>query len=318
MSAASTPQISVVVSGRDAAATIERAVRAMVGQAGAPLHEVIVVDNASRDETGRLAADAGASVVRLDDRAAGPGHARNAGVEEARADLIAFSDADCFPTPGWLAAVAHGFTAGDLISGPILPEPTVSRTHWDRTIAVRDPSPLYATANLAVRRRAFLAAGGFRDWHTDATEAPSHPYGEDTALAWRLIRDGSRPYFARDAVVHHAVFAEGVSRWIARHGEMEYLPELVRMIPELRREMLIGGVFASKRTLATSLALAGLAVAAVSRRPEPLAATLPALWLNARRTAAMGPGAGAIWASADLVSVWSLLRGSVRARTVVL
>ena len=50
----------------------------------------------------------------------------------------------------------------------------------------------------------------------------------------------------------------------------------------------------------------------------PAAAALPALWLNGRRTAAMGLNAGVIWAAADLYSVVSLVRGSVRARTPVL
>ena len=312
------PRISVVVSGRDAEETIERAVTAMLNQRDAPPHEVIVVDNASKDRTGALAERAGARVIRLDDRSAGPGKARNVGVDAARGELIAFTDADCFPSEGWLAALARGFDHADVVSGQILPDPTIERSHWDRTIGVSEYSPLFATANLGVRRDSFLASGGFRDWLTGDVEAPSHPYGEDTALAWRLIRNGAKPVFAPDALVHHAVFSEGALRWIERHGEMQHLPQLVRMIPELRDEMLVGGVFASLRTMATSVALAGVAAAAVSGRRLPLAATLPAIWLNARRTKAMGLRAGVIWAAADLYSVASLARGSVRARTLVL
>ena len=117
------PKISVVVSGRDAESTIERAVRAMLDQRGAPPHEVVVVDNASQDRTGALAEQAGARVIRLDDRAAGPGTARNAGVEAARGELVAFTDADCFPSEAWLAALARGFDRADIVSGPVLPDP---------------------------------------------------------------------------------------------------------------------------------------------------------------------------------------------------
>lgn len=313
------PEISVVISARDAGATIDRAVRAATDQVDAPDHEVVVVDNASRDRTGRIAAEGGARVLRLNDRAAGPGAARNHGVKAARGSFIAFTDADCFPTPGWLAGLAAAFqNCAGLISGPILPDPSVTeRSHWDRTIAVPGPSPLYATANLAVRRDEFLAVGGFQDWVVAGAEAPAHPYGEDTLMAWKLRRAGAEPRYASTAVVHHAVIAEGWRQWVARHGEMRYLPELVRQVPELREELLLGGVFASKRTFATSFVLAGTIGAGVLRSRWPLVALAPALWLNARRTMAMGARAGSVWALADFASSLALLRGSLHSGRLV-
>src|SRR5690349_14826073 len=113
------PVISVVISARDAEATITRAIGALMAQEGAPPYEVILVDNASHDATGELAAAAGATVVRLDERAGGPGRARNRGVDVARGELIAFTDSDCFPTSGWLAAVAAAFDGADVVAGPI-------------------------------------------------------------------------------------------------------------------------------------------------------------------------------------------------------
>jgi glycosyltransferase involved in cell wall biosynthesis len=318
--ALSTPAISVVVSARDAASTIERAVAAMVEQDGAVAHEVVVVDNASQDDTGALAAARGARVVRLDDRRGGPGQARNAGVAAARAPLIAFTDADCYPTTGWLAAMVAGFDDADVVAGPVLPDPTApDRTHWDRTVSFGAASPLYPTANLAVRRDLFEHAGGFADWvlHADGS-APSHPYGEDTVLAWTLIRGGARAAFAPEAVVHHAVFDETASRWVRRHLELRHLPELVRQIPELRGTMLEHGVFASKRTMAASLALGGVAAALATRSALPLAAAGPLAFLTVRRTRAMGPTAAAVWTAADVASSGALMAGSVRARALVL
>ncbi len=237
----------------------------MVAQEDAPPHEVVVVDNASNDETGALAAAQGARVVRLDDRRGGPGQARNAGVAAAQAPLIAFTDADCYPTPGWLAAIVAGFEDADIVAGPVHPDPdSETRTHWDRTVKFDAASPLYPTANLAVRRELFEHAGGFADWvlHADGS-APSHPYGEDTVMAWTLIRAGARATFVADGLIYHAVFDEPAGRWIKRHLELRHLPELVRQIPELRGAMLEQGVFASKRTMGASLALGGLATALV-------------------------------------------------------
>lgn len=292
----------------------------MVAQEGAPPHEVIVVDNASNDDTGALAATHGARVVRLDDRRGGPGQARNAGVAAAKAPLIAFTDADCYPTPGWLAAIVAGFEDADLVAGPVLPDPVVDqRTHWDRTVRFDAASPLYPTANLAVRRDLFEHAGGFADWvlHADGS-APSHPYGEDTVMAWTLIRAGARSTFAPAGIVHHAVFDEEAPRWIKRHLELRHLPELVRQIPELRGAMLEQGVFASKRTMIASVALGGVAVALATRRALPLAAAAPFAYLTARRAQAMGVPASVIWGAADVASSGALILGSVRTRTLVL
>jgi glycosyltransferase involved in cell wall biosynthesis len=314
------PQIAVVVSARDASATIGRAVAAMTAQVGAPPYEVIVVDNASQDDTGALAAAAGARVLRLDDRAGGPGAARNTAVASTEAEFIAFTDADCFPVPGWLAALAPHLPDAELVAGPVDPDPeALARTHWDRTVAFDRESPLYPTANLAVRRSAFLAAGGFRDWVLDRDgRAPGHPYGEDTVLAWNVLRDGGRATFAPDALVHHAVFPETPRRWIERHNEMRHLPSLVRQVPELRRTLLLGGVFASERTLAATGAMAAVAAATATRRAAPLALAAPFAYVTARRTRSMGLRAAAIWGIADLVSSASLVAGSARARSVVL
>ena len=41
----------------------------------------------------------------------GPGLARNRGVELARAPILAFTDADCLPEPGWAAAILARFAA---------------------------------------------------------------------------------------------------------------------------------------------------------------------------------------------------------------
>lgn len=320
MTGGADPLIAVVVSARDARATIGRAVTAMTSQVGAPPYEVIVVDNASQDDTGAIAEQAGARVLRLDDRAGGPGAARNHAVDATRAAFIAFTDADCFPVPGWLAALAPRLPDADLVAGPVSPDPeALARTHWDRTVAFDRESPLYPTANLAVRRSAFLAAGGFRDWVLDRDgRAPGHPYGEDTVLAWRVLRDGGRADFAPEALVHHAVFPETPRRWIERHNEMRHLPSLVRQVPELRRTLLLGGVFASERTLAATGLLAATAATGLTRRPAPLALAAPFAYLTARRTRSMGPRAAAIWGIADLVSSSSLIAGSVRARSVVL
>lgn len=97
------PSVSVVIPARDAAATIGAVVDAVLAQEP-PVDEVIVVDDASGDETSRIAREHGAKVVRLDaPRLAGG--ARNRGWDEASGDVVVFLDSDAVPAHGWSAGL---------------------------------------------------------------------------------------------------------------------------------------------------------------------------------------------------------------------
>lgn len=315
------PTITVVVPARDAADTIGRAVCSVLDQREAPPFELVVVDNASADGTGERAAAAGARVVRLNDRAGGPGRARNAGVAAARGSHVAFTDADCYPTPGWLAALwsaAAGPDGADLVAGPVAADRTAARGPWDRTLEYAAPHPLWVTANLLADRATLTAAGGFDDWVARADEAPRRPFGEDTVLAWRAIRGGARTAWAPGAVVEHAVFPRGARGWIDHHRDLRHMPGLVRQVPELRHELLRGRIVLNVATGTTTAALAGVLVAAATRRPAALAAAAP--WVARQGLAARSVGVriAAVRAAGELVGAASLAAGSVRHRTPVL
>ncbi|HSN68694.1 MAG TPA: glycosyltransferase family 2 protein [Thermoanaerobaculia bacterium] len=98
--------ISVIIPCRNGARTVGAAVASALGQSVPPL-EVLVVDDASEDATAEVAEGAGARVVRNAVRR-NAGGARNAGLEVAQGDLIAFLDADAVAAPDWLER-ASGF-----------------------------------------------------------------------------------------------------------------------------------------------------------------------------------------------------------------
>ena len=105
MSAALSPSVSVVVTARDAAATIADAVRTALAEPETA--EVIVVDDASRDSTAEAARAAAGGDGRLTlIRCAvnvGPAAARNRAFEAATGDFVAVLDADDFLLPGRFA-----------------------------------------------------------------------------------------------------------------------------------------------------------------------------------------------------------------------
>jgi len=89
------PSISVIVPAFQAERYLAATLESVLGQQGGHDVDVLVVDNASTDGTGEVAASFGDSVnvCRLDSNV-GPSGARNAAVERTSGELIMFIDAD--------------------------------------------------------------------------------------------------------------------------------------------------------------------------------------------------------------------------------
>lgn len=94
------PRVSVIVAARDAAATLAETLESVKEQTFADW-ELVVVDDGSRDSTAAIAEEAGARVLR-NERAQGPGSARNRAAAEARGELLAILDADDLFRPRYL------------------------------------------------------------------------------------------------------------------------------------------------------------------------------------------------------------------------
>lgn len=335
------PAVSVIVPARDAAPTLERCLRALAAQELDEAYEVLVIDDGSTDETTAIAARwaPGVRLIR-NGPARGPGAARNRGAAEAGAPVLAFTDADCFPAPSWLAQGVRAIRAGaDLVQGAVAPEPGVARTPFDRTVIVSAENGLYPTANVFVRRDVFAAVGGFRDWLGDHERARGRrrfaprdrrraravrtPIGEDTLFAWQIRRGGARTAFAPDALVHHAVvpgrlWDEILDRW---HWASD-MPAVAGLVPELRATCFHHRWFFSRKTARFDVAMAAVVVALLTRRRIALAAAWPyADWIltEARR---LGGGEGVRHGLgspvSDAATLAALLCGSVAWRTVLL
>ena len=183
--------------------------------------EVVVVDDGSAPPVPEEAcAPRGhAGAVRLLRQAnAGPAAARNRGAAAARGGLLAFTDDDCRPEPGWLAALlAASEGAPDALLGGRTTNGEAglfSAASQDLIGYLADEDGQYfASNNIACRREAFAALGGFADGFPLAG-------GEDRDLGLRWGHSGRPLLPVPDAVVshHHALTARGFWRQHANYG----------------------------------------------------------------------------------------------------
>jgi glycosyltransferase involved in cell wall biosynthesis len=186
---------SVVIATRDRAALLDGALASLRAQENAPAFELVVVDNGSTDATPEIARKHGAGYVFIAEP--NRGKARNAGIDRADGDVIAFVDDDIVTPPHFLAAhaKAHDAEAVPLaVSGPIVNVPDA--THRQEPTAANFSRAFFVTCNVSVPAAALRAVGGF-DESFDL-------YGwEDTELGARLRDHGVKRAFAWDAYLWH-------------------------------------------------------------------------------------------------------------------
>lgn len=113
------PSVSVVIPAYNEEAYLPLCLESIRKQDYAGEYEVIVVDNASTDDTAKVALRWGAKVVYKDKRR--PACARQRGAEAATGEIIAFIDADTQAPTCWLSVIVSRFVREletVVISGP--------------------------------------------------------------------------------------------------------------------------------------------------------------------------------------------------------
>ena len=107
--------LSFVVPAHDEAGSIAGVVAAIRVAAGVRPHEIVVVDDASVDGTGAIAAAAGGRVLRIERRHIAA--TRNAGARIAVGDVFVFVDADTLIGPEVVAGLERVLAAGAIGGG---------------------------------------------------------------------------------------------------------------------------------------------------------------------------------------------------------
>lgn len=199
---------------------LRAAVDSVTGQSSPVLETVVVIDHnqelldRARRELAAIAPDGTPRVLVIPNtRARGASGARNTGVALCRGSVIAFLDDDARATPGWLRGLLGHFADDGVagVGGRLDPLWAAPRPRWfpgefGWTVGMSyDGMPRQTTrvrnvwaSNMAVRRSAFEAAGGFRE---DFGKVGTVSRPEDTDLCLR-VNSGAWLYDPASAVGH--------------------------------------------------------------------------------------------------------------------
>lgn len=198
-------------------------------------HEVIVIDNGSTDDTARVAADAAPQFPTLRyvfEPRAGLSHARNAGIDAANGEILAYLDDDAVVTRGWVQAVTDAYDRWpDLagLAGRVMLRWRSSRPQWlvprletwfagfDKgdTPRLLEPEEYPFGANMSVRRDVATAVGGFA---VELGYVGRGLIGSEEREFYRRVRDkGGTLGYEPDALVYHQIGDARLSRrWLVR------------------------------------------------------------------------------------------------------
>ncbi|MBU1888286.1 MAG: glycosyltransferase [Candidatus Omnitrophica bacterium] len=198
------PFVSIVIPAFNAGLTLAETIEACLGQDYPKGRiEIVVVDDGSLDNTRQVAVRFPVKYIYQDRK--GPAAARNTGWRDSKGDAVCFTDADCVPYKDWVSKLAQYYDKDDV--GAVAGSYAVDSSRYllDKFVHFEiryrhSMMPVYinsfGTYNVLLKRAALEKLNGFDSEY-------SHASGEDSDLSYRLIRQGYRIYFEKDALVGH-------------------------------------------------------------------------------------------------------------------
>lgn len=279
------PSLTIAICTRDRAERLGRLLHSItqLPRSGFAEVTVLVVDNASSDQSTRQAVEAFAGFEYAFEPKGGLDFARNTALRTARGDLLAFLDDDVVVDRGWLDGLysawrdnpqAGGFT------GLVMPFrlDTPSRIYFEEhggfgrgftktvfgqerignTLHPLAAGNIGAGCNMAFRRELLVELGGFDD--ALDTGAPL-PGGGDLDIFYRVLRSGRPIAYSPDYAVYHEhrETMEQLRRqyWSWGLGFMAYLEKTVRTDPAAKAKLgrMLGWWFTDKAASLTKAAL---------------------------------------------------------------
>src|ERR1041385_8101321 len=237
------PDLSVVICTYNRPELLRLALTTLLRQSPANItYEVVVVDNNSTPETRagvEEIAQSDSRVRYVRETRQGNAYARNTGVAEARAPIVAFLDDDVTVRDHWIEIIPRTFkeTNADFIGGKVLPRweqpppswlgvanwaPIAALDYGDAPVPLTADNPLcLLTANIAFKKELFAQHGEF----SAAVQRTGDSIGslEDHEFLMRLMRAGVAGLYVPEMIVDAFVGSDRMTkayhrRWHTGHG----------------------------------------------------------------------------------------------------
>ncbi len=224
------PFVSVIIPTHNRSAQLESTVESLLAQRyPSDRFEIILVDNASTDDTPKVVARLVAlnpRVRRMKEPRRGAHFARNAGAMVSIGEILYFTDDDMIADPELLAKIVVPFSMDANIgaaTGRVLPkwetEPPVwvlthcrnqllSLSDLGESLIVTDRDPGVFSCHEAIRRDVFLKAGGFNP----DTNAGTFVGDNETGLNIKVRNLGYRFAYVGESVTHHVIPASRMTQ----------------------------------------------------------------------------------------------------------
>jgi glycosyltransferase involved in cell wall biosynthesis len=217
-------KISPIICTHNRAAYLPQAIRSLMEQSVArDDYEIIVIDNGSTDATREVTNSLMREAPNLryvHESNAGLSCARNRGIKEAAAPIVAFLDDDAIAANNWLAAILDAFAIAprpDCVGGPVEPWWEVPKPSWfpasllgchrldygPRPHWCNYPSEHPIGCNMAFIKKRVDQVGGFN--------VLLQKYNDETELMRRIVEADGRIYYEPRARVRHLVAKDRLS-----------------------------------------------------------------------------------------------------------
>jgi glycosyltransferase involved in cell wall biosynthesis len=242
--ARSFPSVSLIIPAYNEAVNLRECLASLVAQ-DYPDFEVILVDNASTDDTAQVCAQFPTVRYLYFDRAKSSYAARNEGVRQAKNEMLAFFDADQTALPNYLSMLMAEYVPDDpnhVYCGFLANDPRVPRViRLSDGDACSTPDPnseqgRIGTGAVAIPRTLFENLGGFQE---EIITGGDHEFFQRAVKRSRVHHcqtPGAYHYYARSV---REVFARqekyGFGRCLIAHHERRPQPSLTRAILHLGR-----------------------------------------------------------------------------------
>ncbi len=219
---------SVIVPAYNATNTIEACLKALLHQSiDRNEYEVIVVDDGSIDRTSEIVKPF--SIHYFYQKNQGPATARNKGAQEAKGEIILFTDSDCVPENNWIEEMVRPFDDPKVIAikgayktnqkALIARFAQIEFEERFEMLKKTESIDMVDTYSAGYRKSIFHSFGGFDSSFPVANN-------EDTELSYKMSQAGHKMVFNPDAIVYHLNHPDSIKKY----GRLKFWRGYWRMV----------------------------------------------------------------------------------------